>query len=134
MEESYRLALAQAKEMLSDTDFSEYDQILFVGKSIGTIVAAEIAAELSVKERIHYVLYTPLEDTFSFPLEDAIVFTGSADPWVPEGAIPKLCLERGIPCHIISEANHSLETEHVKDDLENLQKIMKKTRKFIRHI
>lgn len=134
MEESYQIALSQSKEMLSGIDFSEYDTILFVGKSIGTIVSAEIASRSAVSDRIHFVLYTPLEDTFAFPLGNAIAFTGDADPWVKEGVIPILCTKRGIPCHIIPGANHSLETGSVKEDIENLKKIMKKTRKFLRHI
>ena len=134
MEKSYRISLAQAREMLSLKDLSEYDTILFVGKSIGTIVAAEIASHSPAASRIHFVLYTPLEDTFAFPLGDAVVFTGDADPWVRSDAIPALCRERDIPCHVIADANHSLETGNVKDDIENLKKIMKQTRKFIFHI
>ena len=134
MEESYGIALSQSRKMLSSTDFSEYDTILFIGKSIGTIVAAEIASHSPVPERIHFVLYTPLEDTFRFPLGDAIAFTGDADPWVKCGAIPECCKEKGVPCHVITDANHSLETGSVKDDIENLEKIMKKTRIFIFHI
>ena len=134
MEESYGVALSQSREMLSSTDLSEYGTILFVGKSIGTIVAAEIASHSPVSERIHFVLYTPLEETFRFPLGDAIAFTGDADPWVKEGSIPRLCEEKVIPCHIISGANHSLETGRVKEDINTLGEIMKKTRKYIQHI
>ena len=32
MLESYRIALAQSEEMLSDIDFSDYNSVLFVGK------------------------------------------------------------------------------------------------------
>lgn len=120
--------------MLAGVDLSAYDEILFVGKSIGTIVAAVIATMSPVPDRIHFVLYTPLEDTFAFPLGDAVVFTGSADPWVNGDAISELCQKANIPCHIIPDANHSLETGNVKTDIENLGKIMKKTKKFIRHI
>ena len=134
MDECYRIALAQAIEMLSEVDFSSYDEILFVGKSIGTIVAAVIATESSVPDRIHFVLYTPLEDTFAFPLGHAIVFTGSADPWVREGIIPELCQKADIPCRIIENSDHSLETGDVKEDIRIMKKIMKKTRKFIREI
>ena len=88
----------------------------------------------SVPDLIHFVFYTPLEDTFAFPLGDAVVFTGSADPWVNGDAISELCQKANIPCHIIPDANHSLETGNVKTDIENLGKIMKKTKKFIRHI
>ena len=134
MDECYQIALAQTNEMLSGIDLSVYDEILFVGKSIGTIVAAVIATMSSVPDLIHFVFYTPLEDTFAFPLGDAVVFTGSADPWVNGDAISELCQKANIPCHIIPDANHYLETGNVKTDIENLGKIMKKTKKFIRHI
>ena len=84
MAESYEMALKQSKEMMADLDLKEYGEILFVGKSVGTIVAAAIASENTEKERIRLVLYTPLEETFSFPFQKAAVFTGSSDPWVGE--------------------------------------------------
>lgn len=45
MQESYKIALKQAKEMLSDINFEDYGDILFVGKSIRTIVAANYVSE-----------------------------------------------------------------------------------------
>ncbi len=134
MESCCLIALSQAEEMLSSTCLSDYDVILFVGKSIGTIVAAEIASRFSLPDRIHFLLYTPLEETFGFPLVDAVAFTGSADPWVQNGAVPALCHKQDIPCYVIPDANHSLETGDVREDIENLKKIMKKTEKYIRHI
>ena len=52
MDESYQIALAQSNEMLAGVDLSAYDEILFVGKSIGTIVAAVIATMSPVPDRI----------------------------------------------------------------------------------
>ena len=46
MQESYQIALNQTRGMLSDVDFSAHDDILFVGKSIGTAVATEYAAQI----------------------------------------------------------------------------------------
>ena len=136
MVESYKLALQQAEEMLSDTDLTTYDDILFVGKSVGTIVAAKIAAESPMAEKIRLVLYTPLEDTFTFLKDTAecIMFTGAADPWVggENSRIPDLCAERKIPCHVIPKANHSLESGDLYKDLQNMQQIMKTTEEFIR--
>lgn len=133
MEESWRIALSQSREMLSGILLSDFKEILFVGKSIGTAVAAEIASQSPAQDRIRFVLYTPLEETFAFPLGDALAFTGTADPWVRAGLIPELCHERKIPCHVVSDANHSLETGDIPEDLDNLKKIMKKTDRFIRH-
>ena len=132
MQGSYKIALQQAKEMLSDTDFEDYDDILFVGKSIGTIVAAKIASKSSVRDRIRFIYYTPLEETFSFSVHDAIVFTGSADPWVDAGRIPALCKESAIPCFVIPDANHSLETADPLVDIQNLSEIMAEIARFIR--
>ena len=132
MTESYWIALVQSKEMLCEINFAAYDELLFIGKSIGTAAAAQIAMELPVPVRL--LLYTPLEETFLFPLEDAVVFTGTADPWVGKenSRIPLLCEERGIPCHVIPGGNHSLECGNAQKDLENLQEIMRETGKFVR--
>ena len=117
---------------MAGTDLTAYDDILFVGKSIGTIVAAGMAAKSPARSRIRLVLYTPVEDTFSFPVGNAVAFTGSKDPWVkgPE-SIPALCERSGIPCVMIEGGNHSLESGDVQKDLEAMKKIMERTRQFM---
>ena len=134
MAESAALAYAQAEDMLRDLDLRAYEALLFVGKSIGTLVAAKLAAAHGVTERVRFVLYTPLEETFSLPLGEALVFTGAADPWVggAENRIPALCAERGIPCTLVPDANHSLECGNVRSDLKNLRAVMKETERFLR--
>ena len=131
MRKSFDLALSQSREQLKVAKCSAYDNIVFLSKSIGAVAAAALAAEFRCSR---LVLYTPLEPAFSFPLPETIVFTGSADPWVKEGMIPELCEEQSIPCHVIPLANHSLETGRVREDIETLEKVMKKTRQFIRRI
>ena len=106
MEESFFIALRQAEEMLAGVDFAEYDDVVFIGKSIGTIVAAKIAADSSAKARIRQVLYTPLEDTFRFPIGEAIAFTGDDDPWVGKEN-----------SRIPARAGHSLQTGPSREPL-----------------
>ena len=134
MTESFRIALSQAEEMLSETDLSRYEDILFVGKSIGTIVAAKIASESSAKERIRFILYTPLDDTFAFPQGESIAFTGNDDPWVgrEKSRIPEICKEKNIPCHIIEGGNHSLECGDALKDIENIRIVKEETERFIK--
>ena len=109
---SCEIALTQAKEFLAEVCLAPYEDVLFIGKSIGTVAAAEIAAGCPEKNKIRLIVYTPLEETFAHPLGDAVVFTGSGDPWVGGEAspIPQICAERDIPCFVIKNANHSLET------------------------
>lgn len=135
MEESCKIARKQARQMLSDLKPEAFDSLLFIGKSIGTVVAAEFAAEYE-SDRIALLLYTPLEETFRFPLGRALVFTGSGDPWVGKEAsrIPELCQQKDIPCFVIPDANHSLETDDPQRDLLQLQKIMDETERFIRAV
>jgi phosphoglycolate phosphatase len=120
--------------MLAGVDFAEYDDVVFIGKSIGTIVAAKIAAESPAKDRIRQVLYTPLEDTFTFPIGKAIAYTGDDDPWVGKenSRIPALCEEQGIPYRLVPHANHSLESKDVFADMKELRKVMKETEAFLK--
>ena len=133
MEESFAIALKQSEEMLADTDLTAYEDILFIGKSIGTIAAAKIASESPAKDRIRLILYTPLEDTFAFSFGEAIAFTGSGDPWVgaEKNRIPAICEERGIPCLISPDANHSLEVGDALGDIWEMARIMRDTELFI---
>ena len=41
MEQCARMALEQAEELLREIDWSEYADILFIGKSVGTVACAE---------------------------------------------------------------------------------------------
>ena len=133
MVESYEIALEQSRQMLADVDFTDYEDILFIGKSIGTIVSARLASECPAP--IRQVFYTPLEDTFLFPFEDAITFTGTADPWVgmERSRIRALCEERNIRCVVLPDANHSLESRDLQQDIKNLSMVMEETSEFILH-
>ncbi len=134
MTESFRIALSQAEKKLSEIDLARYEDILFVGKSIGTIVAAKIASESSVGDRIRFILYTPLDDTFMFPAGEAIAFTGSDDPWVgkEKSRISEICREKKIPCHVIIGGNHSLECGETLKDIGNIKTVMEETERFIK--
>lgn len=130
----FRLAVDQAAEQLTEVRWKHYDEIVFVAKSIGTVVAAELAAKCPAQERIRFVLYTPVEELFSFPLGEAVAFTGGADPWVggAESRVPALCRERGIPCLVFPGANHSLETGDLHTDLQTIIAVMESTGRFLR--
>ena len=148
------IALEQAEEQLKEVDFSVYDDVLFAGKSIGTVVALQYAQNHVVDAR--FVLLTPLEQSFDVPatVEDpkaissdradalqgnraaalqgnqAIAFHGTADPWARTGTIIDACKSRNISLHLIADANHSLETGDVSKDIDNLQHVIEQIRMF----
>ena len=126
---SAEMALEQAEEILRGIAWDRYDEILFVGKSVGTVVCGAYAERHGISCR--KVLFTPVEATFSFPLGDAIAFHGTSDPWADTGVIRACCEKQGIPLYETEGANHSLETGDVDKDIRELRKVMKAVREFI---
>ena len=127
----------QASTRLASTDFSAYTDILFVGKSIGTIVAARYIAEHNLDAR--QIWYTPLQETLdtvfsgtpSVDPESILAFIGTADPW---SDIPKLlntAAENHLDVHVYEDCNHSLETPDVDKNIEILRDVMGITRGFV---
>lgn len=159
MRESFEMAFSQAEEMLQDVRWDEYEDVVFVSKSIGTVVASCYAARHGLKVRS--VLFTPLAETFEFVGKQdeadgsceqtagpdcnasaerkagrnggagAISFHGTADPWAETPAIRAACEARGIPLYLTEGANHSLETGDVLRDIENLGEVMRIVRDFL---
>lgn len=130
MRKSADMALAQTEEMLKSIDWKQYDQILFIAKSVGTVVATAYAH--AHKLLCRHILFTPVEATFSVPVKNAVAFHGTADPWAKTETLIRLCREANVPLHITENANHSLETGDVPLDIRNLQTVMKQAEAFMR--
>ena len=124
------IAWEQAEAMLAGVRWTDYADILFIGKSIGTIVASKYALERSLD--VKSVLLTPLAETFPFVRGRAVAFHGTADPWADTGAIAGCCRERGIPLYLTEGANHSLETGDALRDVQALGQTMARIDAFIR--
>ena len=115
MQRSFEIAWAQAEALLSEVKWKRCEDILFIGKSIGTIVASRYAREHGL--RAGSVLLTPLRETFPFISGDAVAFHGTADPWAETAVLEAACRERGIPLYLTEGANHSLETGDALKDV-----------------
>ena len=127
---SIDLACAQSEEILADAPWDRADEILFIGKSIGTLVAARYAAEHALAVRS--VLLTPLVETFPFVHGPAIAFHGTADPWADTPAVQAACKAKNIPLILTPGANHSLETGDLAADLATLTQTMARVDAFLR--
>ena len=60
---------AQAEPQLADIAWADYDEVVFLAKSIGTAVAAAYAQRHGIACKL--VLYTPLEMTYDFAPKNA---------------------------------------------------------------
>ena len=128
MKKCAEMALEQAEDLLKDIDWSQYDSILFVSKSVGTVVAGAYAAKHHISCR--HVLFTPVEAAFTFGVKDAIVFHGTSDPWANSDAIRNACQAAGLPLYITDNANHSLETGDIGSDIDTMKTTMKIVREY----
>lgn len=131
MKEAYDALFLQAEAKLTDISWSEYDDVLFVSKSIGTIIAASYAKKYGLKNTRH-ILYTPLAQTYLFAPDHAIAFIGTADPWSNTDEVIRLSSANHIPLSVYDGCNHSLECNDTLKNLETLKDIMEKTMDFCR--
>lgn len=129
MKEAYTALLLQAETELADIVWAEYDDVLFVSKSIGTVIAASYAAKRRL-ERARHILYTPLAQAFSFAPSHAIGFIGTADPWSDLDEITRLSAAGHIPLTVYEGCNHSLECGNTLKNLEILKDVMQRTMDF----
>ncbi len=129
MKEAYEALLSQAESQLADMDWSGFEDVLFVSKSIGTIIAASYAEKCGLKN-VRHILYTPLAQTYLFAPEHGIGFVGTADPWSDTDEIIRLSEANRIPLTVYDGCNHSLECDGTLKNLELLKDIMGRTREF----
>ena len=141
MYQSFVSAREQSEDILKDVDWSSYEEIVFFSKSVGTVVALSYAAEHGIDAR--QVLYTPLKETFKFPVaagaagaNDAgksrvIAFHGTGDPWAQTEDIIKICEEKGVPLYLTKDANHSLECGKAIKDIKTIRKVMRTVKEFL---
>ena len=111
-----------AKAILKSFDFGEYDDIVFVAKSLGTVVACKLKEELNVNASL--VLFTPLADTLPFIKgENQIILVAASnnDRHLESETLCNLCERENVPCYIEPNVGHRME---VKNDIaRNLQVI-----------
>lgn len=129
METAFYRGLEQAEEILKEIRWEEYEEILFLSKSVGTIISSAYSKKYNLNVR--NVLFTPLSQTFLFADKNSIVFHGTADPWAKTEDILEECEKLNLPVMLIESGNHSLETGDVIKDIKNLGQIMREVNTFI---
>ena len=102
LREAFDTLYAQAETQLSAVDWPQYDDVLFLSKSIGTAVSAAFAQRHGVPCR--QILYTPLSLTFAFAPQNALAFLGTADPWSDVSSVAAAARVNGTPLCLYENA------------------------------
>lgn len=129
MEAAFFSALEQAENILKNIDFAQFEEVLFISKSVGTAVASAYAGKHGLDTRNVY--YTPVGESFHFMKQPGIVFHGTSDGWVETEVVKRECEKGDFPLYITERGNHSLETGNAQEDLANLKKIMEITQEYM---
>lgn len=130
MREYVEDCIRAAEQQLKDVDLSAQEDVLFLSKSVGTVTATAFAAFHQLPAR--HVLFTPLEETFIHAADACgIAFSGTKDQCADHAKIKDLCSQKNIPLTAIENANHSLETGDVLQDLTIMHQVMTTVRSYL---
>lgn len=134
MNAAYEKALEQADEQMSDVSLCDYEDVVFISKSLGTVVSASFCRKHGLSG-IRHICFTPVEDTFMYLSGDSgIIFHGLSDPWCESSIVYSKFRETGTDYSLFTyeNADHSLETGDVLKDTEILGNVMEKVRPLLK--
>ena len=131
LEQTLKTCLERTKDTLSGKRVGAADRrsdegssdIIFISKSIGTVVATAYARENGIDAR--HICFSPLEMTGDYINEEGgIFFYGDNDPYAYYLDIEKVIQDKKLKSVKIQGGNHSLETGDVLTDVKNLESII----------
>ncbi|MCL2376457.1 MAG: alpha/beta hydrolase [Defluviitaleaceae bacterium] len=92
-------------------DFSSYDDIVFVSKSLGTIIAGWLTDKLNISN-IRHIYLTPVEQTLPYITNNnniSMVVSGTKDKQMQADVLKNHCQRNKVSLKLIEGANHHLE-------------------------
>lgn len=102
---------------------SKYEHVVFISKSIGTIVAGEVHAQLD--SPIQHLFLTPIKDSIPYINRfHGVVIYGSKDEMFDHGLAKQINLNPWTEVIEIPGATHSLETHDVGESVEILGRLV----------
>ncbi len=118
-----KLALKRTLDQLEKVPFQEYESLLFISKSIGTVVACKTEIILQLSDKTRHFLMTPIPDTLPY-LKDVngIFLSGTGDPYISADLVRNAASSWPEKTGGIFEGcNHSLEKPgDIMEGLKNL--------------
>lgn len=109
---------------------SKYKQVVFVSKSIGTIVAGEVHGKLEIP--IKHLFLTPIKDTIHYINKfNGLVVYGTKDEMFNKEHANQINIDNVREVIEIPNANHGLETNNVEESIEILSKLVRIYMEFL---
>lgn len=128
IEEAVTIAQRAIRRQLNGIDFSEYKDVVWISKSLGTILAAKSEETYSILPRQLYL--TPLPETLALIRPESRIIAlvlGTQDRFLTGNALSEFCAKRGACCCLIDGVGHSLKDEQ---DFERTERIIEQIAAF----
>ena len=121
--------LKNALNILENINWAEYEHVVFVAKSLGTIVACKVKEMLQISAKL--ILFTPLEETVKYiNKENDVLFVamGDKDKYLSSTLLEQHCAENDVKCYIEHGVGHRMEV------MNDLQRNLEIVCNVIRHL
>ena len=123
MADTLARCLQMTEEQLVDLNDISSDRVVFISKSMGTVVATAYDKSRSIGAE--HLCFSPLEMIEPYIGEErGVLFYGDNDPYADYRAIERIADDRRLEKFRISGGNHSLETGDPCEDIDNLRRII----------
>lgn len=109
-------------EQIRKIDFSAYDEVIFVSKSLGTAVAGWIAKQLDISCQQIYL--TPIAQTLPFMKSGCLAIAGDADKVLEPKVLKDYCSKHAIDLHVFAGGHRIEVKDDVQKNLKTLESIM----------
>ena len=110
LEENIESAYKLAFEKLKNVNFKKYTEVIFIAKSIGTVVAGKIRENLKLTN-LRCIMLTPLNETIPYLSQTDFIITSFADPYIDAQRLKEN--ENRFPfLSIYKDIGHSLEYKY----------------------
>lgn len=122
---AYVMATIQAREV------NEYDEVIFISKSIGTVLAGYVREALGIKN-VKNIYLTPLEETLPYIKSgESIVIAGTKDGFLDKDKLKSFCYKQDIRLYQFMNLGHSMETDNVEESLNIINEVNRIVSDFI---
>lgn len=100
-----------AERIVKDINFDEFEDVVFIAKSIGTLVACNLKEKYKINNA-RLILLTPLPDTLKYISNENKVFLvalGTKDKYLDFQVLETLCKKENVSCYIEPNVGHRME-------------------------
>ena len=117
-------AKSYIKKELDKVDFSGYDDIVFISKSMGTALAGYFEEQYKIKVR--HIFLTPVQSALKYMKRGkCIVVSGKNDKILDSRRLKIYCVEQEVALQQFENVGHSLESDDINTTFAILMVIVK---------